>query len=393
MNARLAHRVERLLPSPTLAVSSKAKAMTAAGHPVISLAAGEPDLPTPAVAVEAAMKALLDGATRYTAVKGIPELLLAIAEDSSRARGYRHDETTEVVVTVGAKQALFNLFQVLLDDGDEVLLPQPSWVSYAPQVELAGGVAVAVEGFAEEGFFPTTEALERVVTPKTRALVLTSPSNPTGLVATPEQVEAASRWAVERGLTIVSDEIYRRIRFSDAPQIVSPLSVVGPQNVVVIDGVSKSHCMTGWRIGWALGPAPIISAMTKIQSHQTSNPAAVSQYAALAALKHADAHVEDLVQSLEARRNLFVGRLGSISGVTALQPQGAFYVFVDVRDVLEDKEDDVSFCQALLEQQSVAAVPGSAFGAPGWLRMSIAVSADDLERAADRLENFVNDRA
>ena len=392
MNARLADRVERLQPSPTLAVSTKAKAMTAAGHPVISLAAGEPDLPTPAVAIEAAMKALLDGATRYTAVKGIPELRAAIAQDSARARGHQYDAATEVVVTVGAKQALYNLFQVLLEQGEEVLLPLPSWVSYAPQVELAGGVGVAVKGCADDGFFPTVEALEQTVTAKTRAVVLTSPSNPTGLVATPEQIETVSRWAVERGLMIVSDEIYRRICFSDAPKFVSPLSIVGADHVVVVDGVSKSHCMTGWRIGWALGPAAIISAMTKIQSHQTSNPTAVSQHAALAALKHGDSHVDELVQSLETRRDIFVRRLASIQGVKALYPHGAFYVFVDVRSVLHATEDDVAFCQALLEEQAVAAVPGSAFGSPGWLRMSIAVSVDELESAADRLETFVNDR-
>ena len=392
MNARLAHRVQRLVPSPTLAVSTRAKAMTDAGYPVISLAAGEPDLPTPTVAIEAAIKALRDGETRYTPVKGIPELLNEVAHESFLARGHRHDAATEVVVTVGAKQALFNIFQVLLDDDEEVLLPQPSWVSYAPQVELAGGVGVAVEGRAEEGFFPTIEALERAVTPKTRGLVLTSPSNPTGLIATPEQVEGVSRWAVERGVMIVSDEIYRRIRFSDAPALVSPLSIVGSEHVVVIDGVSKSHCMTGWRIGWALGPAAIIGAMAKVQSHQTSNPATVSQYAALAALKHADAHVDDLVRSLEKRRNLFVPRIDSITGVTALHPQGAFYVFVDVREVLDEHEDDVAFCQALLKHQSVAVVPGSAFGSPGWLRMSIAVPTEDLEVAADRLETFVNDR-
>ena len=392
MNARLANRVARLLPSPTLAVSSKAKAMSAAGHPVISLAAGEPDLPTPTVAVEAAMKALLDGATRYTPVKGIPALCQAIADDSERARGYRHDPSREVVVTVGAKQALFNVFQVLLDQGDEVLLPLPSWVSYAPQVDLAGGVAVSVEGKPEDGFFPAIDALEAVVTDRTRALVLTSPSNPTGMVATPEQVKSASQWAAERGIMVVSDEIYRRIRFSDAPEVVSPLAFVSPEHVVVIDGVSKSHCMTGWRIGWALGPEPVISAMIKIQSHQTSNPTAVSQHAALAALRNAEEHVATLVESLEGRRDQFIDRLTQIEGLGVLRPQGAFYTFVDVGLFLAPGEDDVAFCEALLEDQAVAVVPGTAFGAPGWLRMSIAVSLEDLDVAADRLEAFVNGR-
>ncbi|MEE2834858.1 MAG: pyridoxal phosphate-dependent aminotransferase [Myxococcota bacterium] len=392
MTQHIASRAQRLQPSPTLAVSSQAKAMRAQGHPVISLAAGEPDLATPEVVIKAAQRALEAGATRYTPVKGIPKLCAAIADDSKRARQVACDPEREVIVTVGAKQALYNAFQVLLEPGDEVLLPLPSWVSYAPQVELAGGVAVPVAGRAELGFYPSIEALEQAVSDRSRLLVLTSPSNPTGLVAQPSQVEAVCHWAVSRGLTIISDEIYRRICFRDAPALLSPQTVVGTEHVVVVDGVSKSHCMTGWRIGWAVAPSSVIGAMAKLQSHQTSNAAAVAQHAAFTALLEADDHVRQLVQSLEARRDVFVPRLRSIEGLEALWPQGAFYVFADVRQALAEGEDDLAFCQGLLREQAVAAVPGSAFGAPGWLRLSLAAPQADLDAAADRIEAYLNDR-
>jgi aspartate aminotransferase len=392
MSFRLADRVARLVPSPTLAVSAKAKGMLAAGEPVISLAAGEPDLPTPSLVVEAAVQALRNGATCYTEVKGIPALRQAIAADGLRARGHRYDPDTEVLVTVGAKQALFNLFQALLNEGDEVLLPLPSWVSYAPQIELAGGCAVSVAASPEDGFFPSIESLEAARNECTRALVWASPSNPTGRVAEPEQVRAVAEWAAEHDILIISDEIYRRICFSDAPSCVSPLEFSSPQQVVIIDGVSKSHCMTGWRIGWAMGPAPLIAAMTKIQSHQTSNPTTVSQHAALAALKGCDAHVDELVASLELRRDRFCKRLAHIDGLRVLPPQGAFYVFVDLNAALLPGEDDLAFCDALLSDQAVAVVPGSAFGAPGWLRMSIALPLEDLMTAADRLQEFLEKR-
>ena len=296
------------------------------------------------------------------------------------------------MVTVGAKQALFNLFQALLDTGDEVLLPLPSWVSYGPQVELAGGVAVPVPARPEDGFFPSLESLDAACSERCRALVWTSPNNPTGRVATPAQVESVARWAVSRDILLISDEIYRRICFSDAPQWQSPLQYIDPDKAVVIDGVSKSHCMTGWRIGWAMGPAPLIAAMTKVQSHQTSNPTAVSQHASLAALLDGDAHVAALVASLETRRDQFIARLQRIEGLGVLRPQGAFYALIDISAFLLDGEDDVAFCGALLEDKAVAAVPGSAFGAPGWLRVSIAVASEDLSAAADRLETFVNGR-
>jgi aspartate aminotransferase len=375
-----------------LAVSAKAKAMLAAGEPVISLAAGEPDLPTPSLVVEAAAQALRDGATRYTPVKGIPALRQAIAVDGFRARGHRHDPEAEILVTVGAKQALFNLFQAFLNDGDEVLLPLPSWVSYAPQVELAGGRAVSVAASPEDGFFPSIESLEAARSERSRALVWTSPSNPTGRVATPEQVRAMAEWAAEHNILIISDEIYRRICFSDAPRCASPVEFAAPNQVVIIDGVSKSHCMTGWRIGWAMGPAPLIAAMTKIQSHQTSNPTTVSQHAAVVALSECDTHVDELTASLELRRDAFCERLGQIPGLSILPPQGAFYVFVDLNAVLLPDEDDLVFCDALLSDKAVAVVPGSAFGAPGWLRMSIALALEDLMSAADRLQKFLENR-
>jgi aspartate aminotransferase len=386
-------RAAAVNPSATLAISARAKALAAAGEPVISLAAGEPDFETPAHVVEAASLALRNGATRYTPVAGMVSLREAIAQDSEAARG-QPVRISEVVVTAGAKQALYNLFQVLLNPGDEVLLPSPSWVSYAPQIGLAQGRAVPVACAATDRFFPSVEALEACRTPRTKVLVLNTPSNPTGLMPTHAQLTAVTRYAAEHGLWLISDEIYRRICFSDGPGFLSPAQVDGVnlERLCIVDGVSKSHAMTGWRLGWLLAPPVVAAAAARFQSHQSSNAAAVSQHAALAALTGDQTFVGEMVQALHRRRDLLLARVAAIPGLEVHRPDGAFYAFLDVRGVLNEGEDDFGFCTALLDGERLALVPGSAFCAPGFVRLSIAASDALISAACDRIERFVAER-
>jgi aspartate aminotransferase len=379
--------------SATLAISARAAALAAAGEPVISLAAGEPDFPTPSHVIEAATQALRDGATRYTPVAGMVSLREAIAADSKSGRGIESN-AAEVVVTAGAKQALYNVFQVLLNPGDEVLLPSPSWVSYAPQIGLADGRAVVVPCTAAERFFPSVEALEAVRTERSRVIVLNSPSNPTGLMPTHQQMAAVTLFAAQHGLWLISDEIYRRICFADGPGFLSPAQVDGVDldRLCIVDGVSKSHAMTGWRLGWLIAPKAIAAAVARLQGHQSSNAATVSQHAALAALTGDQTSVGEMVAALTRRRDLLIRRVAAIDGVNMVRPDGAFYALLDVRDLLLEGEDDFAFCAALLDQERLALVPGGAFMAPGFVRLSIAASDAQIAAGCDRIEAFVGRR-
>ncbi len=395
MRGPVSRRADRASASPTLAISSQAKALAGRFNDVISLAAGEPDTPTPRHIVEAGVDALHQGATRYLPVAGLPALRRAIADQSGELRGWRPDATGEVLVTCGAKHALFHCFQVLLEPGDKVLLSDPAWVSYGPQIRLADGEPVVVPSTVADGFYPSVEALEAAFDDRCRASVINSPNNPTGLMARPDQVEAITRWAARRKVWLISDEIYSRISFSDAPQAFSPVQVKGAdiERILVVDGVSKAYAMTGWRVGWVMGPKSVVSAASRMQSHQTSSATSVSQYAALAALDGPQNCVDELVALLEKRRDLVMAAADRLEQVDVLRPQGAFYAFLDLRAALRTGEDDNAFCRELLDREHLALVPGSAFGAPGHARLSMAASEADLTEGFERLARFLAARS
>jgi aspartate aminotransferase len=385
--ARISSRLLEIKPSVTLAVTQKAQELRAQGIDVISLSAGEPDFDTPAHIVAAAKQALDDGMTRYTPVAGIPALRRAVAEESARVRGVPC-EPTQVITTVGAKHALFNFFQAVLDPGDVVVVPAPYWVSYPDQVLLAGGQPVFVETRAEEDFALSPEALDKVAGPRTKAVVINTPSNPTGGVYSRRQIEAVTRKALDLGLWIVTDEVYRDLVY-DGAEHVSPLSVAGGYDqVFVVDGVSKTYAMTGWRIGWGIGDPELIGAMNKIQGQSTSNPTAVAQAAALAGIEQPKGFLEEWCVQYQQRRDVMVQGLEAIPGVKCVKPKGAFYVLPDVSVYVEKLgrgASDVDLAKHLLEQANVATVPGSAFGANGFIRLSYATSLEQIEQGLERM--------
>lgn len=385
--AKISSRLLEIKPSVTLAVTQKAGELRARGADVISFSAGEPDFDTPAHIVEAAKRALDEGMTRYTPVAGIPALRQAVATESAAVRGIPCDPS-QVIVTVGAKHALYNFFQAALDPGDVVVVPAPYWVSYPDQVLLAGGQPVFVETRAEDDFALTPEALEKVAGPRTKAVVLNTPSNPTGGVYSRQQIEAVTRKALDLGLWILADEVYRDLVY-DGAEHVSPLTVAsGHERVFVVDGVSKTYAMTGWRIGWGIGDPELIGAMNKIQGQSTSNPTAVAQAAARAGIEQPKGFLDEWRQQYQRRRDVMVEGLEAIPGVTCTRPQGAFYVLPDVSvyvDKLGRGASDVELATHLLEQANLATVPGSAFGAPGFIRLSYATSLELIEQGLDRM--------
>lgn len=389
---RISARIGSIAESATLAVDAKAKALKAAGRPVIGFGAGEPDFPTPDYIVEAAVAACQDPRWhRYTPAGGLPELKAAIAAKTARDSGYQVDPA-QVLVTNGGKHALFNAFATLLDPGDEVLLPAPYWTTYPESVRLAGGVPVVVATDETSGYRVGVEALEAALTPRTKVLVFVSPSNPTGAVYPPEQVEAIGRWAAERGLWVVTDEIYEHLvygdaRFASMPALVPELA----ERTVVVNGVAKTYAMTGWRVGWLLGPTDVVKAATNLQSHATSNVANVSQVAALAALTGDLSAVAMMREAFDRRRATITKILDGIDGVTCPLPEGAFYVFPSVKGVLgrpvagRTPQTSAELAEVILDEAEVAVVPGEAFGAPGYLRLSYALGDAELEEGAERI--------
>ena len=388
-----AARVRSLSASVTLAITAKAKELRAAGEDVIGFGAGEPDFPTPAHVVEAAQRACADPAAhKYTAAAGLPELREAIAAKTARDSGLEC-RPEDVVVSNGGKHALYATFQALLDEGDEVLLPAPYWVSYPEHIRLAGGVVVPLETTAESGWRVTVEQLEAARTPRTKVLMFTSPSNPTGAVYPPEEVEAIGRWATQAGLWVITDEIYEHLVYGDAKHVSMP--VVAPElaeRCVVVNGVAKTYAMTGWRVGWTIAPQPVTKALTKLQSHATSNVANVSQMAALAALTGPSDIIDEMRATYDRRRAIAHGRLDALPGVECPLPQGAFYVFPAVWGLVGTTlggraiGSSLELCDHLLEVAKVALVPGEGFGAEGSVRLSYALSDIDLERGLDRIE-------
>ena len=389
---RVSHRIGSIAESATLAVDAKAKALKAAGRPVIGFGAGEPDFPTPDYIVEAAVAACRDPKWhRYTPAGGLPELKEAIAVKTLRDSGFEV-AASQVLVTNGGKQALYNTFAALLDPGDEALLPAPYWTTYPESIRLAGGVPVEILTDETSGYRVTLEQLDAALTPRTKLLVFVSPSNPTGAVYSPAEVEAIGRWAVDKGIWVVTDEIYEHLvygdaRFASMPTLVPDLA----DRCVVVNGVAKTYAMTGWRVGWVIGPQDVIKATTNLQSHATSNVANVSQVAAIAAVSGNLDAVAEMRSAFDRRRRRITEILDAIDGVTCPLPEGAFYVYPSVKDVIgrtirgRVADSSAELASIILDEAEVAVVPGEAFGTPGYLRLSYALGDDDLFEGASRI--------
>lgn len=394
MKHTLAKRVQSLTPSTTLAITAKAKELKDNGVDVIGLGAGEPDFNTPSHILEAAKKSMDQGFTKYTPSGGLPALKKAIIDKTKRDQGIDY-APSEVIVTNGAKHGLFTLFQVLLNVGDEVIIPTPYWVSYPEQVKLAEGTPVYLEGKEENRFKITPEQLKSVITEKTRAVIINSPSNPTGMLYTADELKAIGEICLEHNILIISDEIYEKLVYGAEKHVsIAELSKELREQTIIINGVSKSHSMTGWRIGYALGNKEIIGAMTDLASHSTSNPTTTSQYASIAAYTGSQDSVEEMRQSFESRLNSVMDKINSIPGFHCLKPQGAFYLFPNVAEAAKltgyPSVDD--FAKALLEEANVAVIPGSGFGANDYIRLSYATSLKQFETALERIRIFVEEK-
>jgi len=392
---RLSSRIAAIAESATLKVDARAKALQAEGRPVISYAAGEPNFPTPDSVVEAAAAAARDPRNhRYTPAAGLPELREAIAEKTLRSSGTTVSPG-QVVVTNGGKQAVYQAFAALLDDGDEVLLPAPYWTTYPEAIKLAGGVPVEVFAGADQGYRVTVEQLEAARTPATTVLLFCSPSNPTGAVHSRDEVEAIGRWALEHGIWVITDEIYQDLTY-DGVRAVSITEAVPElaDQVILVNGVAKTYAMTGWRVGWLIAPADVAKGVANLQSHLTSNVSNVSQRAALAALTGPQDDVEAMRRAFDVRRRTIVRELDAIEGVVTPTPQGAFYVYPDVTGLLGRTWGGVTpttsleLADLILDQAEVATVPGEAFGPSGYLRLSYALGDDALLEGVQRLQRL-----
>ncbi len=390
MSKRLSTRVQAVKPSPTLAVTARANEMRAAGKDVIGLGAGEPDFDTPDHIKEAAIQAIRDGFTKYTAVDGTPALKQAVIEKFRRDNGFDY-APEEILVSCGGKQSFYNLAQAVLDPGDEVIIPVPYWVSYPDMVLLAGAAPVLVTAGADQHFKITPAQLAAAITDKTKLVVINSPSNPTGVAYDRTELEALGRVLLDHPRIIVAtDDMYEHIRWSDDP-FVNILNACPElaNRTLVLNGVSKAYSMTGWRIGYAGGPEEIIKAMKKIQSQSTSNPTSISQVAAQAALEGPQTCIQEMLVAFKERHDYVVDRLNAMPGVECLPTDGTFYCFPNVEQALakiDGVNTDVELAEYLIEQAGVALVPGSAFGLGGHVRISIATSMENLRNALDRIE-------
>ncbi len=394
---RISRRVGAIAPSATLAVSNKAKALKAAGENVIGFGAGEPDFATPDHIVEAAVAACRDPKNhKYSAVGGLPELKEAVAAKTQRDSGLVVDPAS-VLITNGGKHAVYNCFEALLNPGEEVLLPCPYWTTYPEPIALAGGITVPIQTEAADGFRVTLEQLEAARNENTKALVFVSPSNPTGAVYPRDEIEAIGRWAVDHGIWVITDEIYEHLVYGDnefhsLPTLVPEIA----DTCVVLNGVAKTYAMTGWRVGWMIGPADILKAAQNLQSHSTSNVANVSQMAALAAVTGPLDAVEMMREAFDRRRKMMHSLLSGIEGVLCPEPQGAFYAYPDMTGVLGREyggtmvSTTLDLADVLLEQAKVAIVPGEAFGAGGGARLSFALGDDDLGEGVGRIVEFLS---
>ena len=392
---RISHRIGSIAESATLKVDAKAKALQAAGKPVISYAAGEPDFPTPQHIVEAAVLAARDPKNHcYTPAVGLPELREAIAEKTKRDSG-TEITAAQVVVTNGGKQAVYQAFATLLDPGDEVIVPTPFWTTYPEAIHLAGGVPVEIFSGSDQGYLVTVDQLEKARTPRTKVLLFVSPSNPTGAVHSRKEVEAIGKWAYENGLWVITDEIYQNLTY-DGLKAYSITEVVPElaDRTIMVNGVAKTYAMTGWRLGWMAGPLDAMKAAANLQSHLSSNVSNISQRAALAALTGPQDEVLAMRDAFDRRRRIAVDELNKISGWHAPTPQGAFYVYSDVTGLLGKEwggkriETSLELCDYMLDAAEVALVPGEAFGPSGYVRLSYALGDAQLLEGIQRLQNL-----
>lgn len=396
MSERISRRIGAIAPSATLAVDAQAKALKAEGHPVIGFGAGEPDFSTPAHIVQAAADALKDPSNfRYSPGPGLPELRRAIAETTAARSGWEVD-ASQVIVTNGGKQAVYEAFQTVIDDGDEVLLPAPYWTTYPEAIRLAGGVPVEVFAGAEHGYKVTPEMLEEKITDRTKAILHCSPSNPTGAVFTEEETVALGRWAAQKGIFVITDEIYQQLTYDGTPftSIAGACPELGDR-VIALNGVAKTYAMTGWRVGWLIGAPDVVKAASNLQSHLSSNVNNIAQRASIAALTGPQDDVAAMREAFARRRRTAVEMLGAIDGVTVPEPQGAFYVYPDVSGLLGREIDgsvprtSEELAQLILREAQVAVVPGEAFGPSGYFRLSYALGDEDLHEGLTRLQDFL----
>ncbi|MER7579505.1 pyridoxal phosphate-dependent aminotransferase [Kitasatospora sp. NPDC097691] len=393
---RVSARIGAIAESATLAVDAKAKALKAAGRPVIGFGAGEPDFPTPDYIVEAAVEACRDPKNhRYTPAGGLPELKAAIAAKTLRDSGYEVD-ASQVLVTNGGKQAIYEAFAAILDPGDEVIVPAPYWTTYPESIQLAGGVAVEVVADETTGYKVSVEQLEAARTENTKVVLFVSPSNPTGAVYTRAEAEEIGRWALEHGLWVLTDEIYEHLVYGDAeftslPALLPELA----DKCIVVNGVAKTYAMTGWRVGWVIGPKDVIKAATNLQSHATSNVSNVAQRAAIAAVAGDLSAVHEMRTAFDRRRQTIVKMLNEIDGVVCPEPQGAFYAYPSVKGLLGKEirgkrpQTSAELASLILDEVEVAAVPGEAFGTPGYLRFSYALGDNDLVEGISRIQKLL----
>ncbi|HAR86900.1 MAG TPA: aspartate aminotransferase [Clostridium sp.] len=392
----LSKKAMEISPSLTLAITAKAKKMKAEGIDVIGFGAGEPDFNTPKNIQQAAIKAIEAGQTRYTAASGIIELKEAVVNKFKKDNNLTY-KTSQIIISTGAKQCLANIFQAILNPGDEVLIGAPYWVSYPELVQLADGVPTFVDTEESNSFKLIIESLEKAVTKKTKAMILNSPNNPTGTAYTKEELEKIATFAQKHDIIIISDEIYEKLLYGESGHIsIASLSEDAYNRTIVINGVSKAYAMTGWRIGYAAASEKITSLMSNIQSHTTSNPCSISQYASVEALNGDQSEVEKMKQEFKKRRDFMVDKINSINNLSCVKPEGAFYVMVNISKVLNKEvdgkiiKDSLTFSDLLLEKEKVAVIPGIAFGVDDFIRLSYATSMENIEKGLNRIEDFVN---
>lgn len=395
MYMELSRKALQVNSSLTLEIDAKAKKMKEDGFDVVGFGAGEPDFDTPDVIIDAAKKALDNHCTRYTPVGGILELRQAICEKLETDNGLEYSPD-QILVSNGAKHSIYNACQAILNPGDEVIIPSPYWLSYPEMVTLAGGKSIFLSTREENGFTIDIDELKKCITPKTKAIIINSPGNPTGCVYTKALLEKIAEVAVENNIFIISDEIYEKIIYDGEKHIsIASLGEHIKDLTIVINGMSKSYAMTGWRVGYAAGPKPVIEVMKNIQSHSTSNPNSIAQYASIAALKMSEENIENAVMEFYKKRDLLVDKVNNIPNLSCKTPKGAFYVIVNIENTLGKKyrnttiTDSLSFCNALLDDQMVAAVPGAAFGAEGYIRLSYATSIKNIQEGTDRMKKFI----
>lgn len=392
----LSKKAKEISPSVTLAITAKAKEMMKEGKDVISFGVGEPDFNTPKNIQDAAIKAIQSGLTRYTAASGIPELKQAIVEKFKKDNNLDYN-TDNIIISTGAKQCLDNVFKAILNPGDEVLVPIPYWVSYPELIKMSDGIPVFVENRAEDNYKYTVESLEKFVTSKTKALILNSPNNPTGSIYSKEELEKIAEFAKKHNLIIISDEVYEKLIYGDNKHIsIASLSEDSFERTIVINGVSKAYAMTGWRIGYAAGDKEIIKLMSSVQSHTTSNPNSIAQYAALEALTGSQDSIKEMVAEFEKRKEYMISKIDSMKNVSCIKADGAFYIMLKVSYFYGMKNNDkeiknsIDFSSELLEDKNVAVVPGIGFGLDEYIRLSYANSMDNIKQGLDRIESFMN---